>query len=224
MNEPLIIIGNGPSLNTIDFSLLVNKHTFGLKYAYKLYKTMKWYPKYWGWFDKCQMLNDTQFKIDLQDMLCDKDCTIERFILFNEVNFNKDLKCTDRVIFIDQHFAGCPSPIVATEIGVAFGYKKIIYIGIDSSYNINEKDNMFWNTLNPIVDTLCIEKVYNDSSYLKDMTKTNNINEFYAFINKNQNEHFEHIKDKYKHIDFVNCGGSLSKLDIFRRGELKNEL
>jgi hypothetical protein len=48
MNEPLIILGNGPSLAKTDFQLIKDKHTFGMNRAYKLFQKINWVPKYWG--------------------------------------------------------------------------------------------------------------------------------------------------------------------------------
>jgi len=49
--KPLIILGNGKSLADVDFDMLDTHATFGLNSAYKRFKEIGWYPKYYGIFN-----------------------------------------------------------------------------------------------------------------------------------------------------------------------------
>jgi len=51
MTKTIIVMGNGPSLKDVDFSMLDGFDTFGLNLAYRAYKRMNWYPTYHGCFD-----------------------------------------------------------------------------------------------------------------------------------------------------------------------------
>lgn len=51
MKEPLIVMGNGPSLSSVNFEILRNRDTFGLNGSFKMYQKLNWYPKYFGMLD-----------------------------------------------------------------------------------------------------------------------------------------------------------------------------
>ncbi|GAG76617.1 unnamed protein product, partial [marine sediment metagenome] len=47
----LVIMGNGPSLKGVDFTLFQQCDTFGLNSAYRTYDKLDFYPTYFGCFD-----------------------------------------------------------------------------------------------------------------------------------------------------------------------------
>ena len=49
--DTIIIMGNGPSLGDVDFSVLDGYDTFGLNSAYRAYSRLDWWPTYHGCFD-----------------------------------------------------------------------------------------------------------------------------------------------------------------------------
>jgi hypothetical protein len=47
IKDPLIIMGNGPSLASINFQDLTGYDCLGIKASYKIYEKINWWPKYW---------------------------------------------------------------------------------------------------------------------------------------------------------------------------------
>ena len=66
-NETIVIMGNGPSLKDVDFSMLDGIDTFGLNSAYRAYPRLDWWPTYHGCFDYRVTDNHQQSFIDLID-------------------------------------------------------------------------------------------------------------------------------------------------------------
>ena len=73
----LVVMCNGPSLGTIDFSLLEGFDTFGLNSAYRYYKENDWWPTYFGCFDFVV----TRSHMEEFKALCEGDNQIKRFFL-----------------------------------------------------------------------------------------------------------------------------------------------
>jgi hypothetical protein len=95
MNNPLIILGNGPSLANTDFQLLKDKHTFGMNRAYKLFQKINWVPKYWGLLEhkETRDYSDIEVKEFMTSKLAEN---IEKMFLWSIENEKFKL---DRVTF-----------------------------------------------------------------------------------------------------------------------------
>ena len=150
MRDTLIILGNGPSLRNIDFSLFKHYDTFGLNTAYRTYDKLNFYPTYFGCFD--YKINEQQ-KIHYQNIIDDMP-QIKRFFLigngenkqkiyeekyvnnckFQKINFvntsNFSKISNDFNNFLNAGNSGAN----ALQVGIMLGYKKIILLGCDANY------------------------------------------------------------------------------------------
>jgi len=153
--EPFILMGNGPSLGDVDFNSLKGMHTMGLNAAYRQYKKINFWPKYFGCFDGlvCQdhssefkklikkspiekfffiNLNDNKDPIFTEDeiLLHDKFQNIDFRYRSKEEIYNLSLLSTTFKPFIDMRTSG-PNSI---QTALIMGYRKIIMLGVDQNY------------------------------------------------------------------------------------------
>lgn len=225
INDPLIIMGNGPSLKNIDFNILKDKDTFGVKDAYRIYPKINWYPKYWGAFDiEWFYTNNNLAKIEEFILLNKCYCFLPQWDLYKK-DFDNILcmpftsKICKNVNGIPHHdlviYGGGSSTHNACRIGINLGYKKIILIGVDCTYTGTNMAPYFDKDIPNIPLDLTVLRIkYNKNSY----------DELFNHINKQQGNDLLDLSKEYPNIDFVNCGGELSHVDIFRRNKLENEL
>lgn len=139
--DTLIVMGNGPSLADVDFSLLDGFDTFGLNSAYRAYERMDWWPTYHGCFDYrvtdnhrekfVQLVNSGKIKrhFYIRD--------IGKYDNFQYVNL-LPYGTTDKMNNSDEEFNNFHdngnSGANACSVGVCLGYKKIILLGVDCNY------------------------------------------------------------------------------------------
>ena len=99
IKDPLIVIGNGPSVKDIDLDMLRGRDTYGLKGAYVTYPKLNWYPKYWSTFDFEWLQSGDRFMNVLQ--FVQEDNPVQHFIFLesNEVSFGKSPK----IHYIKRH-------------------------------------------------------------------------------------------------------------------------
>jgi hypothetical protein len=150
MKNTLIILGNGPSLRGMDFSLFKNYDTFGLNTSYRVYDKMNFYPTYYGSFD--YKINEN-CKLDFQDMIdnmeqiqkfffigiCSKKQNLydvkyinnNKFQKINFINTSNFNKISDN---FDNFFNAGNSGANALQVGIMLGYKNIILLGCDANY------------------------------------------------------------------------------------------
>jgi hypothetical protein len=141
MNKTLIVMGNGPSLKNIDFSLLEGFDTFGLNAAYRAYEKMNWYPTYHGCFDHIVTDSHEQNFIRLinsgkiqKHFYIHNISDATNFVHINLQTFGSTTKINtspeDFSCFTDNGNSGAN----ACSVGICLGYKKIILIGVDCNY------------------------------------------------------------------------------------------
>lgn len=224
-NKSIIIMGNGPSLKTINFNMLTNVDTFGVKDAYRIYSKNNWYPKYWGAFDIEWFYCNDNLKL------------IEEFIKLNKCHcflpqrslYEKDFDNVTYMPFTSKiynivngiphydlvRYGGGSSTHNACRISINLGYNKIILIGVDCSYTHSNMAPYFDKDIPDIpLDLIVLQKKYNK----------NNFDEFFKHINSQQSNDLIELSKEYPNVEFVNCGGELSKLEYFRRGKLEDEV
>jgi hypothetical protein len=140
-DKTLVLMGNGPSLKDVDFSLLEGYHTFGLNSAYRAYPRLNWWPTYHGCFDYRVTDNHEQSFIDLIE-----SGKVERHFYIKQISDNPRLtyvnllpygstnktnnKEDDFRNFHDNGNSGAN----ACSVGICLGYKKIILLGVDCNY------------------------------------------------------------------------------------------
>lgn len=144
--EVLVVLGNGPSLRHVDFSVLKDVDTFGLNSAYRFYQELDFYPTYFGCFDNLVTSNHRE---GFQQLLSDPLVPIRRFFFIQD--FDDPYGRLFRVPFsaaelrkakaragvstsLKDYWIYENSGASAMHAGIAMGYRKIILLGVDCSY------------------------------------------------------------------------------------------
>ncbi|MFC1583471.1 6-hydroxymethylpterin diphosphokinase MptE-like protein [Candidatus Neomarinimicrobiota bacterium] len=133
--ERCVIIGNGPSLNRMDLSLLKHEITFGLNRIYLLFPKIDFTPTYYASVNEYVL---KQFHHEIRPLAMPK---------FINWTFRKYFLPGDDSIFIrmlyDPHFsqditdgfwAGGTVTYVCMQIAYYMGFKEVILIGVDHSF------------------------------------------------------------------------------------------
>ena len=108
--KTLVVMGNGPSLKDVDFSMLDGVDTFGLNSAYRAYPRLNWWPTYHGCFDYRVTDNHKDSFVKLIEQ-----GKIKRHFYIRNLSNN------DRFTYINL-------------LPYCLGYKKIILLGVDCNY------------------------------------------------------------------------------------------
>lgn len=159
----LVILGNGPSLKSVDFELLKKYDTFGLNAAYRGYDRMGFTPTYFGSFDYavCDYHKEVYKK-----MILDEENGIKKYYFvnyhfgrkegifkedeilnhpkFQKLNFQyrhlekEQNPSFDENKYIPRKFERFMdmgnSGANAAQVGMLLGYNKIILLGCDCNY------------------------------------------------------------------------------------------
>lgn len=241
----LVVVGNGPSLKEEFFEAIkeLDIDTMGLNSAYRYFKKMNWYPKYYGCFDYA--LTESH-KEEWSKMILDPDNPIEKYFLIERPSIEAALPNTD-FYFSDEirnhpkyverphnqdglgypHFGTDANKISCTganavRTGVELGYKKIILIGHDATY-VQSKD-------------LKEAKFIEGSRYVIDEEPSKNPNYFWDDYQKKGDLFHnpgspvdawhklgECLQIFSPEIDIVNCSEG-SVIQCFRFGNFYNEV
>jgi hypothetical protein len=139
--DTIVLMGNGPSLGDIDFSLLEGYDTFGLNSAYRAYPRLNWWPTYHGCFDYRVTDNHKEQFVELVNTgkikkhfyirnLCDS----KNFQFINLLPYGStDIMNNSEDCFSKFHDNG-NSGANACSVAICMGYKKIILLGVDCNY------------------------------------------------------------------------------------------
>ena len=137
--KPVTVIGNGATLKDFDFNKLTGD-TIGLTMAYRYWRKIDWYPKYYVNVDHVVLNHHHK---DIQEFIKEDKC--EGYLLSRSIlTVCPDLKENTKVIFLEdlQKQMGNPfqyliewcSGSVAFLFAVILGYNRINTIGIDCNY------------------------------------------------------------------------------------------
>lgn len=143
-NEGCFIIGNGPSLNTLDLSLLNNYHTFGLNKIYLLFTRLELHLSYYVAVNPYVI---QQSKKQIERLSCPS------FIAFNSQGVRAPLKDLEPIHFIMTHgrvdsfqgnlmkplWEGATVTYMALQIAYYMGFSRIFLVGVDHSYTVTGK-------------------------------------------------------------------------------------
>lgn len=153
-NNTAIILGNGPSLRGFDFKKeLDGFDTFGMNVAYRYWDMINWYPKFY-------ISNDpaicASHKKEIVRLINNKDIYgIKKFIVtpvilkyYNKIGLYIDHITTFTSFCIRNNLLKfIPTPQNSPSTGAAaaiwamgLGYKKIILLGIDANYKMDNLD------------------------------------------------------------------------------------
>ena len=147
----LYILGNGPSLKSIDFGYLKDKNTFALNSSYKKFAELDFYPTYFGCFDPKLIECHYERFVDLMNNQNNK---IEKFFFLNEncsgkrpfTSSQESNPKYQKIILIppreeyytpstfERFYKMNNSGATAALIGILLGYKNIILLGCDGNY------------------------------------------------------------------------------------------
>ena len=140
-NKTLVVMGNGPSLKDVDFSMLEGVDTFGLNSAYRAYPRLNWWPTYHGCFDFRVTDNHRDSFVKLIE-----EGKIKRHFYIRDLSNNERFThvnllpygSTDRTNNKEQDFKAFHdngnSGANACSVGICLGYEKIILLGVDCNY------------------------------------------------------------------------------------------
>jgi len=154
-DDIFILLGNGPSLANVDLYSIKKYHTMGLNAAYRAYRKLHFWPKYFGCFDGLVCGNHSEefknlirnspierfFFINIDD---DKqkifpEEEIQRHPKFQPIDFRYrtseeknrfDILATTFAPFTDMRTSGSNS----IQTALLLGYRKIILLGVDQNY------------------------------------------------------------------------------------------
>lgn len=155
-----IIIGNGPSLNKVDFQKLKNIDTFSVNKAYMDYKDWDFYPTYYSMIDQ---LTIRTVKDDFIKFI-KNDKNIKKFFIaeylkerHGKVNSTEnDFDFDERVCYLKETYGGIRCPLgqwkdkvprfannisfvpsivpITIQIAISLGYTEIGLVGVDVRY------------------------------------------------------------------------------------------
>ncbi|MGB3534814.1 MAG: hypothetical protein WBA13_15025 [Microcoleaceae cyanobacterium] len=155
-NEPLVIIGNGPSLKGFDFKRFIGVKTLGMNAAYRYWDEIGWYPSYYCCLD--DRLLETHYR-QIYELLMEEK--VERiFVTAKFLEFYPNLAQSNRVDLLDSFIPywyenrgknyGIPqrssnafltdnpkkltTGSYSVRYCIALGYCKILLLGIDCRY------------------------------------------------------------------------------------------
>ncbi|MFC1483888.1 6-hydroxymethylpterin diphosphokinase MptE-like protein [Candidatus Neomarinimicrobiota bacterium] len=133
--ERCVIIGNGPSLNKMDLSLLKNEITFGLNRIYLLFPRIDFQPTYYATMNEALI---TQFHPEISQLLMPK------FITWNTRKYFMDSDhCHFIKLLYDPQFckdltrgfwSGATVTFMTMQIAYYMGFKEVILIGVDHRF------------------------------------------------------------------------------------------
>ncbi|NOX41210.1 MAG: hypothetical protein GXP05_12075 [Alphaproteobacteria bacterium] len=133
--QTCVIMGNGPSLADMDFSLLKNIPTFGLNRGYLLWQKREFTPTY---YVAANDLVIEQFHCDITKIPCKKFLPLRWQSLFKGKSTSLFLPqlwshkfCSD----ITRGVWSCGTVTFASmQIAYYMGFKKVVLIGVDHNY------------------------------------------------------------------------------------------
>jgi hypothetical protein len=139
--KTLIVMGNGPSLKDVDFSLLNGYDTFGLNAAYRAYERMDWWPTYHGCFDyrvtenhKEKFINLINSKKIKKHFYIKNISSEKNFQFINLLKYGSTNKTNNSIEDFNNFHDNGNSGANACSVGICLGYERIILLGVDCNY------------------------------------------------------------------------------------------
>ena len=140
-NKILVVMGNGPSLKDVDFSMLEGVDTFGLNSAYRAYPRLNWWPTYHGCFDFRVTDNHRDSFVELieggkikRHFYIRDLSNNERFTHVNLLPYGSTDKTNNKEEDFKAFHDNGNSGANASSVGICLGYKKIVLLGVDCNY------------------------------------------------------------------------------------------
>lgn len=133
--DTIVIIGNGPSMKSVNLNWFDGVHTFGMKNAYRFYSRVHWWPTYFGNFDVMSLQKNVK---DYQRIVMDPNVPVQKFFMAVPVCNSPRLKLL-RMRGELYEFGntwetfgnGRNTAVNCAQAAVCMGYKRMLLIGID---------------------------------------------------------------------------------------------
>jgi len=136
-NKRCVIIGNGPSLNKLDLSLLKDEYTFGLNRIYLLFEKLGFQTDF--------LVSINRFVIEqFSDEMASTNC--KKFFHYKYKNYINDTNASfvPQTIYGPSFFANPEKgflsysgsvSFLAIQLALYFGFSEIILVGFDNNFN-----------------------------------------------------------------------------------------
>jgi hypothetical protein len=228
-NETCIIIGNGPSLNLIDFELVSTLKTFAVNGIFYKTDELGFVPSFYVVEDGAVMKDNKKLINDYEPEIASFFPSIYRSSLEAKSNrffFTMDRRFYERRSYnfeVPQFSKNvcrkiyCNQSVTFINFQLAYymGFKKIILVGMDHSYKIPDSH------------------IRNENKIVSNTDDPNHFHPDYFGVGKTWHDpQLQNVELSYRvfneilthqGVDIVNCtvGG---KLEVFRRSKLENEI
>lgn len=212
----VIIIGNGPSLNKIDLSLLKKEYTIGLNKVYLLFNRIDWRPTFITSYitDVVEQCREDYLKLyEIPTFISHEAREIISPLARNNMFYYGPHKrfqfslapCTEVC-------CGYTVTYVAMQLAYFLGFSKVILIGVDHRFDYNGPSDK-WHVMNaPDQNHFCSN--YFDTGENWQAPNLEMATGHYAFAD---------LVFKRFDREIVDCTVD-GALDVFRRADLKTEL
>jgi len=246
--DPLIIMGNGPSLRNINIDKLRDYDTFGINNAYSIYSKINFWPKYF-------LISDGSFLNEQRKKeVCELDKTPIEFLFlpFEHSNKNKIITISNDIRKPEEMYdtykgkslihrikhTGGSSIVTACKIGVCLEYTKIILLGIDYDYTKDDSEKIDIKSFKCMGCPDCLDDKDCDIKEYSNVTDANKNYWFDSYLRNGDatlldkstslkfHEYFFGILmgcAKKMNVDIVNCNPN-SNIKSFRTSTLEKEL
>jgi len=137
--DTIVIIGNGPSMRGVDFSIFDGVHTFGMKHAFRFFRQINWWPTYYGCFDHLSLEERVK---SYQELVNDPEVTVQTFFFLRPICSSPRLRhirfIRAKLYSFGKTFAefgdGGNTAVNCAQVAVCLGYRRILLIGIDCNW------------------------------------------------------------------------------------------
>lgn len=141
-SNSLLVIGNGPSIRSIDFSHFFDCSTIAINYSYKSWLASEWYPDYYVSNDAFHVANDGDGLLELLNGKCKgktKKFLLRKSVLgtYPELATRTDIEFIEDMPFyvLKAIVARIDSGGIGVLYGAHLGFSNIYTIGIDLLYS-----------------------------------------------------------------------------------------
>lgn len=209
------ILGNGPSLNNTDLSLLQDEYSFGMNRIYLLFDDMGFFPSYY------LAVNTLLIEQCAKDILA---LNLRKFISWRARGYLGD---DPNVLFLNTDYTGPLSftgdmtgriyeggtvTFVAMQLAYYMGFREVILVGVDHSFNCGGQPNTV--VVSDGKDTDHFSTAYFPKGFRWQLPDLGTSREAYGLAKAAFDQDGRSILDG-------TIGG---KLDVFRKIDLYNEI
>jgi len=213
--ERCVIIGNGPSLNKIDFELLKDEYTFGLNKIYLLFEEKNFKPNYVCCLVKevAEQCYENYLKLDMPIFLS-RDCmdVIPKGLKEDIYYLGEHKRFSFSLDIVKNLCNGFTVTYLAMQVAFYMGFEEVILIGVDHNFGYSGDPDKW------IVEGKPENMHFHPDYFQKDQVwQSPNL-----FMSET---HYRLARDVYKHFGRRIIDATIDgKLDIFEKGDLRTIL